>query len=270
MKKILFTITVILLVAVFGFSACMVGNYVLEGKQQAERNEELANIMAQAQTKPSTEATLPPETTEAPTEGTTVPTEPTEPVMLEGLKELYEMNPDVVGWLRIDETELNYPVLQTPGDPNYYLYRDFDGNNSKRGSVYAWSEADILEPSDNITLFGHNMADGSMFAALNAYINKDAWDYNPMIFFSNLYEEHTYKIISVFKTSANIGEGFSYHKFVDAQTEEEFNEFVQTCKDLAFYETGETAVYGDKLICLSTCEYTLDNGRLVVVAKRIA
>ncbi len=266
MRKVLFIITVVLLVAVFGFSAFMVGDYVLEGKEQAKRNEELANIVAQAQTKPTTAVTLPPETTEAPTEGTTAPTEP---VMLEGLKELYEMNSDVVGWLQLEGTELNYPVLQTPSDPNYYLYRDFDGKDSKRGSVYAWSEADILEPSDNITLFGHNMADGSMFAALNAYTNKSAWDNNPLLFFNTLYEYHTYKIIAVFKTSANIGEGFSYHKFVDAQSEEEFNEFVQICKDLAFYETGETAEYGDKLICLSTCEYTLDNGRLVVVAKRI-
>ena len=73
----------------------------------------------------------------------------------------------------------------------------------------------------------------------------------------------------MFKTSANIGEGFSYHQFVDAENEEEFNEFVSTCKELAFYDTGITPVYGDKMICLSTCEYTLNNGRLVVAAVRI-
>ena len=83
--------------------------------------------------------------------------------MLPGYKELYEMNNDVVGWLKIEGTKLDYPVMQTPEDPNYYLYRDFDGKDSKRGTVYAWSEADINKPSDNITLFGHNMADGSMF-----------------------------------------------------------------------------------------------------------
>ena len=73
----------------------------------------------------------------------------------------------------------------------------------------------------------------------------------------------------VFKTSANLGEGFSYHKFVDAANAQEFDEFVSTCKKLAFYDTGITPVYGDKLICLSCCEYTLDNGRLVVAAVRI-
>lgn len=74
----------------------------------------------------------------------------------------------------------------------------------------------------------------------------------------------------MFKTSANVGEGFSYHKFEDAANEQEFNDFVSTCKKLAFYDTGVTPKYGDKLLCLSTCEYTLDNGRLVVAAVRIS
>ena len=95
------------------------------------------------------------------------------------------------------------------------------------------------------------------------------WDTNPLIGFDTLYEYHTYKIYAVFKTSANIGEGFSYHKFVDAANEQEFNDFVKKCKELSFYDTGITPVYGDKLIALSTCEYTLNNGRLVVCAVRV-
>ena len=113
------------------------------------------------------------------------------------------------------------------------------------------------------------MADGSMFACLHNYINKNAWENNSLIFFDTLYEYHTYKIFAVFKTSANIGQGFSYHQFVDAENAAEFDEFVSTCKKLSFYDTGITPVYGDKLICLSTCEYTLDNDRLVVCAVRI-
>ena len=171
--------------------------------------------------------------------------------------------------MRIEGTNVDYPVLQTPDDPNYYLYRDFDGNDSKSGSLYVWSEADVNEPSDNLTIFGHNMADGSMFATLSNYIHDYYWEENSLIFFDTLYEYHTYKIFAVFKTSANIGEGFSYHKFYEAANEEEFNDFVSTCRELSFYDTGITPVYGDKLITLSTCEYTLNNGRLVVCAVRI-
>ena len=78
------------------------------------------------------------------------------------------------------------------------------------------------------------------------------------------------QLMEVTPTSANVGEGFSYHKFEDAANEQEFNDFVSTCKKLAFYDTGVTPKYGDKLLCLSTCEYTLDNGRLVVAAVRIS
>lgn len=262
MKKMLFTATVLLLVIAFGVSAFMVGNYFLEGKQQADRMDELSQIVSDAQTEPGEETT-------EPADASAATGETTAPGMLPGYKDIYEQNNDTVGWLKIEGTKLNYPVLQTPDNPNYYLYRDFDKKDSKRGSIYAWEAADVNEPSDNITLFGHNMADGSMFACLNAYTSKDAWDKNNLIFFDTLTEYHTYKIFAVFKTSANLGEGFSYHKFVDAENAQEFNEFVSTCKELAFYETGITPVYGDKLICLSTCEYTLDNGRLVVAAVRI-
>ena len=258
MKKTLFIVTVLLLVAAFGISAFMVGNYLLDGKKQAERMDDLSQIVSNAQT----------ETTEETAEATP-PRPTTAGGMLPGYKDIYDQNNDTVGWIKMEGTKINYPVLQTPSDPNYYLYRDFDKKQSKRGSIYAWGDADINKPSDNITLFGHHMADGSMFACLNDYTSKDAWDKNNLIFFDTLTEYHTYKIFAVFKTSANVGEGFSYHKFVDAANEQEFNDFVSTCKKLSFYDTGITPVYGDKLICLSTCEYTLDNGRLVVAAVRI-
>lgn len=267
MKKGLFIVVVILLLVAFGVSAFLVGSYLLEGKEQDDRSQELQNIVANAQTTRDTETTAAAENTEA--EETTEAAEATEPTMIPGYAEIYEQNSDTVGWLRLDGTKLNYPVMQTPDDPNYYLQRDFDGNSSKHGAIYAWSEADINEPSDNITIFGHNMADGSMFASLGSYTSKTAWENNSLLFFDTLTEYHTYKIFAVFKTSANIGEGFSYHQFVDAADEAEFDEFVRTCKELSFYDTGITPQYGDKLICLSTCEYTLDNGRLVVAAVRI-
>ena len=269
MKKVLFATVVILLLAAFGVSAFMVGNYLLDGKKQANRYDELSNIAANVQPEKT-------ETVDA-TEETTEPaesTEPTEPGMLPGYKEIYEMNNHTVGWIKMEGTQMDYPVMQSPEDPNFYLNRNFDKADSSRGSIYAWGAANVNEPSDNVTLFGHNMADGSMFACLNAYTNKTAWDNNSLIFFDTLNEYHTYKIFAVFATSANIGEGFSYHQFVDAETEAEFNDFVSTCKKLAFYDTGITPVYGDKMICLSTCTYSLngrqhDNARLVVAAVRI-
>lgn len=273
MKKGLFIVVVVLLLIAFGVSAFMVGSYLLEGKEQEDRYNQLSQIAAnnrettqatQAETTSAAETTEAEETTEATTE------EPTEPTMIPGYAEIYAENEDTVGWLRIEGTRVDYPVMQTPDDPNFYLYRDFDKKQSQRGSVYAWGDADINEPSDNITLFGHNMADGSMFATLSNYVNQYYWEDNSLIFFDTLNEYHTYKIFAVFKTSANIGEGYAYHKFVDAESEDDFDAFVSKVKSLSFYDTGITPVYGDKLIALSTCEYTLDNGRLVVCAVRIS
>lgn len=270
MKKTVYILAIVLLLLVFGVSAFMVGSYVLEGKEQKEKFDSLSQLKDSAKenaTKPTEEATP----AETDPEGTFSEAEiRDENGMLVEYGEIYALNNDVVGWIRIDGTEMDYPVMQTPDRPNHYLYKDFDGKQSARGSIYIREECDINEPSDNITIYGHNMRDGSMFECLNDYVNRETWENNPLIFFDTLYEYHVYKIFAVFKTSANIGEGFTYHNMIDAQNKEEFDQFISTCKQLSFYETGELPVYGDKIICLSTCEYTLDNGRLVAAAYRIS
>ena len=267
MKKTVYTLTIVLLLLVFGISAFFVGNYIVESKEQAKQNQALADLKnSMKETEPEESV---PETTDP--EGTFGAAEiRDENGMLMEYGEIYAQNPNLVGWIRIDGSKLDNPVMQTPNDPNYYLDHDFYGNSSAWGAIYAREECDINAPSDNITLYGHNMRDGSMFAVANDYTRKETWEENPLIFFDTLYEYHVYKIFAVFKTSANLGEGFSYHQFVDAANEKEFNDFVSKCKELAFYDTGITPVYGDKLICLSTCEYTLDNGRLVLAAVRIS
>ena len=271
MKKPLYIALIVVLMIVFAVSAFQVGSYIVESKQQQAKFDELAAAMEAAQAAAATEtteATEPAETTES-TEPE-VETTQGEPVMRPGFAELYEQNPEIVGWIKIEGTKLDYPVMQSPERKDFYLDHDFDGKKSDRGCIYAREECDVFTPSDNVTLYGHNMKDGSMFASLNAYVNKETWDYNSTIFFHNLYEEHVYQIFSVFTTTAALGKGFSYHRMENAESEEAFNEFVATCKRLALYDTGLTPVYGDKIICLSTCEYSQEHGRLVVAAFRIS
>lgn len=260
-------VIVVALVVTFAVSAFMVGKYFVNSKKSGNKYDELAEMVD----KPQTEATKTAETTEA------AETDPTETEVqlqhheiLPDYKEVYEKNADMVGWIKIEGTKVNYPVMQTKDHPNYYLKRDFDGNPSDWGSIYIREECDINKPSDNITIYGHNMIDCSMFGDLKNYGNQKFWEGHKEIFFDTLNEYHVYEIFSVFKTSANEGQGFPYHQMVDAANEQEFNDFVATCKKLSFYDTGITPKYGDKLICLSTCEYSLDNGRFVVAAKRIA
>lgn len=281
MKRWIFILLLVFFSATLLINAWFLGSYLLESNKQQQTFNELANLVEQAQQNTPTPPT--PTTPQDPTgTGPTVPQEPTVPMtlvtnaqtgeemwVLAEYAQLYTMNSDIVGWMKIDGTVLNYPVMQTPSKLNYYLHRDFYKEDSKHGCLYAREACDINAPSDNITIYGHKMQDGTMFAPLLDYKEKDFWTEHPVITFDTLTEHHTYEIFSVFLTSASPGYGFSYHLFVDAADEAEFDAYVAKCKELSLYDTGISAEYGDKLITLSTCEYSQYNGRLVVVAKRI-
>lgn len=292
MKKGLFVALILVLIAAFAASGLYLAAYFTDSAKQQNADDKRAELVNSTRNEYSTteeatgEATVSPYgvpgsyghedeyyTPDVIDEPENVPTKPelqSGSDFLPWYQELHNQNSDMVGWLQIENSKINYPVMQTSMDnANFYLYKDFDKNDSVRGSIYAAEICDVFEPSDNITLFGHNMKDGSMFAYLGNYYEKSAWENNPLIFFDTLTESHVYKIFAVFKTSGTDNVGFAYHQMADAKDEAEFNQFVATCKELAFYDTGITPVYGDKLLCLSTCEYTIDNGRFVVAAVRI-
>lgn len=289
-RKILYYSLLCFFSAVFLFSAIYLISYFVQSKQAANQYDDLASQLEQlrataptrpvptvpptAATDPSTGETIVPVPTEPadPTEPTTPtqPTEPGEPTILPEYLPFYHMNNDMVGWITIPDSKVNYPVLQTPDRPDYYLKRNFYKQGSDWGAIYAREVCDINKPSDNITLYGHHMKDGSMFASLNKYWDWNYWNDHQTFIFDTLYERHTYQIFAVFKTSANEGQGYPYHRFTDAADEAEFNDFVSNVKKLSFFNTGITPKYGDKLITLSTCEYTLSNGRFVVCAIRIS
>ena len=262
LKKNLYTVLIIIFAAIFLVSAFIVGKYVIESKQAADLNNALAdevNKLQSSQTAPDQSVTLPNSGDEL----------SANKVILSEYATLYLRNSDMVGWIKIDGTKINYPVMQTPNSKVYYLYRNFQKENSKHGSIYVREECDVFKPSDNLTIYGHHMKNGSMFAGLMNFRNYSFYQDHKYITFDTLVEHHTYEIFAAFTTTATMGQGFRYHDFIDAATEAEFDEFVSTCKELSHYNTGITPEYGDKLITLSTCEYSQRNGRLVIVAKRV-
>lgn len=270
-KKTLFLAAIVIFSIIFIVSAVYVGKYYLNSFEQKEEFDDLAGIVesiraTQSEQDDVTETTEPNEADD-PTQSddgtSSVP-------MLAEYAALYAMNQDIVGWISIDDTRVNYPVMQTPNSTDYYLHTNFKKQYSSQGCIYVRETCDVNEPSDNVTIYGHNMRDGSMFHALEGYTKESFWQEHDTIRFDTLTERHTYKIFAVFKTTASKGQGFAYHRFENAADEAEFDAFIATCKELAFYDTGITPVYGDKIICLSTCEYTLTNGRLVVAAYRVS
>lgn len=183
-------------------------------------------------------------------------------------QELYLQNEDMVGWIAIDGTAINYPVMQSKNNPDFYLKHSFEKEYSDLGVPYIQENCDILT-SDNLIIYGHHIKGQKMFGALENYKDKSFYEEHKTIQFDTLTEQGEYEIVAVFKTVAYSAEGYRYYDFVDAENEDEFNAYIEKCKELALYDTGVTAEYGDKLITLSTCEYSAQNGRLVVVAKRI-
>lgn len=181
--------------------------------------------------------------------------------------ELFLQNSDMVGWISIAGTTINYPVMQTPDNPNYYLKHNFDKEYSDLGVPYIQEDCSISD-SDNLIIYGHHIKGQKMFGALEDYKSQSFYEEHKTIQFDTLTERGEYEIIAVFKTVAYNSEGFRYYDFVKAEGEADFTAYLDKCKELALYDTGVSAKYGDKLITLSTCEYSANNGRLVVVAKK--
>lgn len=182
--------------------------------------------------------------------------------------DLFSINPDFAGWLQIPGTDIDYPVMQTPEDPDYYLSRNFYETETNQGSIFADGRCDLQRPSENILLHGHHMRDGSMFGSLVDYEDKSFWEEHKYIFFDTLTETHTYEVLAVFISSVNAGADFPYYQFVDSD-DVGYDSFIRLCKRYSLYDTGVDASYGENLLTLSTCEYTADNNRFVVVAKCI-
>lgn len=185
-----------------------------------------------------------------------------------GILALHEENPDCIGWLTIEGTKIDYPVMYRPGDKNYYLHRDFNGDYSANGCLFLAEEC-VPGDSDNLIIYGHHMNSGKMFADLEKYKDKGFYEEHTTILFRTIWGNEQYQILSAFTTPVYTGNDFNYYSFIKAQKGADYEYFIREIKRKAIYETGITAEYGDKLLTLSTCEYSQRNGRMVVVAKKI-
>lgn len=185
---------------------------------------------------------------------------------------LFAQNDDMAAWLVVDGTVINYPVMQTMEDENYYLERDFEGNTDKSGCLILDTDSSLYEPeTTNLIIHGHNMKAGTMFGGLSSYESEDYCQDHKQITLYTKGEERQYEVIAAFYSQVYYvtDQVFKYYNFFQADTEEEFHYFYDNIKELSLYDTGVTAELGDKFLTLSTCAYHVEDGRFVVVAKEI-
>ena len=189
--------------------------------------------------------------------------------ILDKYKSVYNENQDLAGWLTIEGTAIDYPVMQCEDD-EFYLSHNFYRETDKYGCLYVKNIADLDSPGTNFIIYGHNMKDGSMFGELERYRNHDFYREHAHISFDTLYEERTYEVMAVFPFRLyEEDQPFQYYKFYRANTEAEFIDFYENVCKLALYDTGVTASFGDTFLTLSTCAGDGADQRFVVVAKRV-
>lgn len=239
MKKIIYILVILLLISIMLISVFLLFKDTKENQKQEEVFEQLIQI----------------------TEINTADDR-------EKYQELFEQNEDMVAWIKIENTNMDYPVMRTKDRPDYYLRRNFYKEYSYYGTPYIDENCDI-ETSDNLIIYGHHIKNNQLFGILEKYKNENFYKENKIIEFTTKNKSAKYEIIAVFTTVAYSKDTFKYYEYINMDDKEEFDTFINKCKELSFYSIDKSAEYGDKLITLSTCEYSRKNGRLVVVATEL-
>ena len=189
--------------------------------------------------------------------------------VLDEYKNLLNKNKKLIGWIKIDDTNIDYPVMQT-SDNEYYLDHNLNQEYDKNGSIFMDKDCDVLKPSTNLIIYGHHMKNGQMFGDLDLYSSEEYFKEHRYIQFDTIYEKGIWEVMYVFRSRVYSEEEivFKYYQFIDALSEQEFNSNMQEMAAMSLYDTGVTAQYGDRLLTLSTCDYQETDGRFVVVAKK--
>lgn len=253
----------------FAISGAMVYKTLHDAHTEKQGFEKLAQMVtqlpqAEAPTKGQPDEEEPAETGEA------GETQAVEGEKVSPYAPLKKLNEDFFGWINLEDTVLNYPVMHSPEEPDRYLHRDFEGNSSQSGVPFM--DPACYEGCGNYLIYGHNMKNGSMFATLPSYASQDFREKHPLIHFDTLSDSGVYEVVAAFysqiyeRETQNV---FRYYNYTDLSKAEDFESYVNQVKRAAVYDTGIDPEYGDQLLTLSTCSYHTDNGRFVVVARKV-
>ena len=237
----------------------MTGHYIAEEdfSEEADENDPTQDETAESDTAEQEDET-----------GTALPE------ILPEYEQIYAENPDLVGWLEIEGTVINYPVLQsdTEEDSQFYLTHSFAKKKDKNGSLFMDYRNDFVNRDTNIIIYGHNMKNGSMFGSLKNYLEKGYLEQHKTVRFDTIYEHGTYEVIDAFLSEVSYQDEytFRYYNFLNAKNKSEFEAFSVNVMQLDALKKGTLdAKYGDQLLTLSTCSSYTEEGRMFIIAKKV-
>ncbi|MBJ7983078.1 class B sortase [Bacillus cereus] len=178
---------------------------------------------------------------------------------------LQKINPEIVGWITMDDTQINYPIVQAK-DNDYYLYRNYKGEDMRAGSIFMDHRNDVKSQNRNTILYGHRMKDGSMFGSLKKILEEDFFMSHRKLYYDTLFEGYDVEVFSVYTTTTDF-----YYIETDFGSNEDYASFLEKIKERSLYQTDTKVTADDQILTLSTCDYALDPeaGRLVVHAKLV-
>jgi sortase B len=206
--------------------------------------------------------------------------------ILPSLLSVYEKNSDLIGWLKIEGGHIDFPVMQTKNDPEFYLRHDFEKNDYSRGVPFADYRCRIVpEQGFNTIIYGHYTNSDDMFRWLLNYSGKKWYEGHKYIQFDTLYEEGTYEIVSAFYFDATNSrlleewnktenDAYTVYNFISTESISDFRKFKDSLKELSIYETEKELSMDEPVITLICCapyaySHIKENGRFVVVAQKI-
>ena len=263
-RKIKFGIFTFLLLGIIVTCGVMIGGELLSRQKEKEDFEQLAKMVIVEKPSATPSPTGLSEADEQP-EAASTPTPDSEESQEQrrDLSKLFAMNEDFVGWLCIPETDINYPVMHTPDDAEKYLRRNFQGEYSESGVPFLDFRCSL--DSDNLIIYGHNMMNGTMFAALQGYVQEDFCKAHPIVEFQTAEGCAEYRVFAVAWVKSND----DWYQFVNADTTEDFNKAVEKIIGKALFQVGNSPGFGTQILTLSTCYDSAHNGRLLVLAAKI-
>lgn len=179
-------------------------------------------------------------------------------------------NRDCIGYIEIPDTTMSYPVMFCPSQYDYYLNRNLDKKNDVRGLPFM-DGATKIGLSRNYILYGHDMRDGTSFGLLRKYKDKAYAEEHPYVYFNTAISTGVYQVMYVCRSKiyAKDDKVFKYYQYGGVLSEEQFNTYVKEMRSRALYTCGFDAVWGDELLSLSTCDHYVEDGRLIIVCKRV-
>lgn len=246
----LLNVLLVAALAVFVFSAYKIFSEVWQKWQEQKAFEELAQQVETNVVQTEKEDKTP------------------EQLRLESYAQLKETNPHFVGWIKIDGTPLDYPVVHTPDNPEYYLRRAFDGTYAISGTPFVGEGCTV--DSTSVMIYGHRMNNDTMFTTLLDYADRDFWEEHREIQFDTVDRLQNYEIFSAFYIDIppeDDPNAFYWYYYSGDISAEDFDYYVNKVKSLSYYDTGVEITADDKLLTLTTCAYNSEERRFVVVAK---